>query len=64
LAVWLNLAVAYSPLDRMEEARAAVSEVLKLSPNFSLEHFAKTLPYKSEAVRQAIVDALRKAGMN
>jgi TolB-like protein/Tfp pilus assembly protein PilF len=63
LAVWIVQAMAYSSLDRMEEARAAVSEVLKRSPNFSLEHFAKTLPYKSEAVRQAMVDALRKAGM-
>jgi len=63
LAAWLILVMAYSSLDRMDEARAAASEVLKLSPNFSVDHFAKALPYKNEADREFMVDALRKAGM-
>jgi adenylate cyclase len=63
LAAWLTLVMAYSSLDRMDEARAAASEVLKLSPNFSVEHFAKALPYKNEPDREFMVDALRKAGM-
>ncbi len=33
----LILAVIYSELGRMEEARAEVAEVLRLSPNLSLE---------------------------
>jgi adenylate cyclase len=64
LAAWLTLVMAYSSLDRMDEARAAASEVLKLSPNFSVDHIAKALPYKSKAVRDSMVAALRKAGMN
>ena len=63
LAAWLTLVMAYSSLDRMDEARAAASEVLKLSPNFSVKHFAKAMPYKNEAVREFMADALRKAGL-
>jgi hypothetical protein len=47
----------------MEEARAAAAEVLKLSPNFSVENFVKALPYKDEEPRQFMADALRKGGM-
>ena len=63
LAAWITLVMAYSSLDRMDEARAAGSEVLKLSPNFSVEHFAKAMPYKNEADREFMADAMRKAGM-
>ena len=64
LAVHLNLTMAYSSLNMMEEARAAASNVLKISPNFSLEPFAKAQPYKYEEDRDHIIDALRKAGLN
>jgi adenylate cyclase len=60
---WLVLVVAYSSLDRMEEARVAAAEVLKQSPNFSVENFAKTIPYKDEEPRKLMADALRKAGL-
>jgi tetratricopeptide (TPR) repeat protein len=63
LAAWVTLVMAYSSLDRMEEARTAASEVLKISPNFSVEDFAKATPYKNEADREFMADALRKAGM-
>jgi adenylate cyclase len=63
LAAHLTLAMAYSSLDKMEEAHAAASDVLKISPNFSVEHFAKALPYKYEEDRVFMADALRKAGL-
>ncbi len=63
LATWITLVMAYSSLDQMDEARAAGAEVLKLSPNFSVEHFAKAMPYKNEADREFMADAMRKAGM-
>jgi adenylate cyclase len=63
MPAWLVLTMAYSSLDRMEEARAAASEVLKLNPNFSVEPFAKAMPYKIEENRKIMADALRKAGM-
>jgi len=63
LGALIPLVIAYSSLDRMEEARSAAQEVLKVSPNFSVEPFAKVIPYKNEADRQFVADALRKAGM-
>ncbi len=63
LPVHITLAMAYSSLNMMEEARAAASDVLKINPNFSLEHFAKAQPYKYEEDRDHIIDALRKAGL-
>jgi TolB-like protein/cytochrome c-type biogenesis protein CcmH/NrfG len=63
LAAWITLVMAYSSLDRMEEARAAAAEVLKLNPNFSVEPFSKAMPYKNPETAKFMVDALRKAGM-
>ena len=63
LAAHLTLAMAYSSSDKMDEARAAASDVLKVSPNFSVENFAKSLPYKNEADTEFMADALRKAGL-
>jgi tetratricopeptide (TPR) repeat protein len=59
----LGLAASYVYLGREEEAHTAAAEVLNIDPEFSLEHFAKTLPYKNKAVTDSYVDALRKAGL-
>jgi adenylate cyclase len=63
LPAHLTLAMAYSSSDKMDEARAAASDVLKVSPNFPLENFAKALPFKNEQDRVFMVDALCKAGL-
>ena len=63
LPAYITLAIAFSSLDRMDEAREAASVILKISPNFSVKHFAKALPYKNESVKDSMVDALRKAGL-
>jgi hypothetical protein len=60
---YITLAIAYRSLDRLDEARAAASEVLKLSPNFSVENWGKTLPYKDQEVKERFVSFLRKAGL-
>ncbi len=60
----IALAMAYSSLDRLDEARATASEILKLIPNFSVDDFEKTLPSKNEADRVFMADALRKAELN
>ena len=60
----LGLAVAYSSLGRQEEARAEAAEVLRIHPKFSLEHFAKTLPYKKQSDVDYEISNLRKAGLN
>jgi adenylate cyclase len=59
----LNLAGTYSLLGSDEEAHAEAEEVLRLNPKFSLESFAKTLPFKNQAQIDRLVEALRKAGL-
>jgi adenylate cyclase len=63
LPSYFNLAVAYSELDQMEKAREAADKVLKIYPNFSMDSFEKTLPYKNKADRDLYVNGLRKAGL-
>ena len=59
----LGLAGTYSLLGRDEEARAEAAEVIRINPKFSLESFAKTLPFKNQAQIDRYVEALRKAGL-
>jgi adenylate cyclase len=59
----LALVVAYTSLGRESDARAEVAEVLRIDPKFSLEYAAKTWPYKNEADRDLVLNALRKAGL-
>jgi adenylate cyclase len=57
------LAASYSSLGREAEANAAAEEVLRINPKFSLESYAKTLPYKNKADIERYLAALRKAGL-
>ena len=63
LFIHLTLAVCFISLGREEEARAEAKEVLRIHPKFSLEHFAKTLPYKDQSVVDNSIACLRKAGL-
>jgi adenylate cyclase len=57
------LTAAYSMAGRDKEARAIAAEVFKINPKFSLEQFAKVLPYKDPAAKERYIDSLRKAGL-
>jgi adenylate cyclase len=59
----LALATCYVSLGREEQARAEATEVLRIHPKFSLEHFAKVLPYKDQSVVDNAIACLRKAGL-
>ena len=59
----LHLAVCYVSLGREEQARAEATEVLRIHPKFSLEHYAKILPYKDQSVVDNMIACLRKAGL-
>ena len=63
LGAHLDLAAIYSELGREEEARAEAAEVLRLSPNFSLEIHRQRLPYVQPAVSARLLTALHKAGL-
>jgi adenylate cyclase len=57
------LAAAYSLHGWQEEARIEAAEVLRINPKFSVDYWAKTMPYKNEADRELIIGALREAGL-
>lgn len=63
LGAHLNLTATYSESGHEEEARAEVAEVLRLSPQFSLEAWGQMLPYKDPAEAERVLTALRKAGL-
>jgi adenylate cyclase len=59
-----HLAVIYVELGRDAEARAEVAEVVRISPNYSLEVMRQTWPYKDPAALERYYLApLRKAGL-
>ncbi len=58
------LAIVYSDLGRMEEARAAAAaESLRLTPRVSLEIWGPRAPYKPQAVLDRLATALGNVGI-
>ena len=62
LPAHVSLAVAYAYAGREEEARMEAAEVMRIDPQFSLERYAKMLPFRQVLVDQ-IIEACRKAGL-
>jgi adenylate cyclase len=60
----LGLASAYIAMGREKEARAEAAEVLRINPKFSLDNYAKTIPFKDQSAIDRYIGALRKAGLN
>jgi adenylate cyclase len=58
-----RLAINYARLDRMEEAQAHAAEILKIKPDYTVEFFRKTTPYKDKAYLENLCDLLLKAGL-
>jgi adenylate cyclase len=57
------LAAAYSLGGWEEEARLEAKEVLRINPKFSVDYWAKTIPYKNPGDRELIISGLLKAGL-
>jgi len=57
------LASVYGHTGDLEASRTEWAEVLRINPEYSLEHRRKILPYKNPADFEQIVDGLRKAGL-
>jgi hypothetical protein len=56
------MAISYIRLGQEKAARTAVAEILRINPKFSLERYAKILPFP-QPVADRIVEDLRKAGL-
>ena len=57
------LAVAYSLGGREEDAQLVAKEVLRINPKFSVDYWAKTIPYKNPGDRELMISGLLKAGL-
>jgi adenylate cyclase len=59
----LCLASAYIRMGQEKEAGLEAAEVLRINPNFSLDNFAKVLPFKNQSVVDILIGDMRKAGL-
>jgi hypothetical protein len=50
-------------MGREKEAHAEAAEVLRVNPKFSVDSYAKILPYKDQSETDKVINALRKAGL-
>jgi TolB-like protein len=60
---YIVLAVAHAETGDLDKARDAVGHVERIFPGYSLAIFAKTQPFRDEAVLKRHLDALRRAGL-
>ena len=59
----IGLTASYIMAGQEEEGRKQAVEVLRLNPEFSIEYFAKTMPYSNQADTERDIEVLRKAGL-
>lgn len=64
IGAWRHLVAAYASLDRLEEAKAALEQVYRLSPQDGLELIRRTTPIALPEIMERYLDALRKAGLS
>jgi adenylate cyclase len=63
IIAYVVLASSYGLAGRDEEARAAVKEILRINPKFSVDRLERVSPHKDRSVAKRFCDALRKAGL-
>ncbi len=59
---YIHMTISYIRLGREEEARTTAAELLRVNPKFSLERYAKVLPFP-KPIADRIVEDLHKAGL-
>jgi tetratricopeptide (TPR) repeat protein len=57
------LAAIHSRQGNNDEARTEVAEVLRISPNYTLERFAELIPIADQAIMSNVLDNLRNVGL-
>jgi adenylate cyclase len=60
---YISLACTYSLMGRAGDAEAAASQVMRMDAEFSVQDYARGLPYKEESDLNCVIEALRKAGL-
>lgn len=56
-------AASLGHLGRVDEARAALDEVLRVNADFTPEFVARVFPFKNSADAECLLDGLRAAGL-
>lgn len=59
---WQRKTVALAQLGRIEEAEAALGQLLKLQPSFSPAYLATTYPFRNSDHSTLMLEGLRRAG--
>ena len=59
----VGLASTFGELDRKEDAKKAVTDVLRLEPDFSINSYMKGLHYRDSGELARFENGLRKAGL-
>jgi adenylate cyclase len=59
----IGLAVTYALIGNEEKAKIEAKEVLNINPNYSIEVFTKTMPFKNPLTINWLAEYLRKAGL-
>jgi adenylate cyclase len=59
----LILAYASAATDRMTDSRQTVREIIRVKPDFTLEEYAKSQPYRDPRILERIIQMLQMAGL-
>ena len=57
------MAAVYGACGREKEARKAATEVIRINPKFTVESYARILPYKNQSDKDRTIQGLRRAGL-
>ena len=58
-----GLVVTYAAMGRWDEARAAALNLVRIHPDFSVQQWGRSMPFKDRAVIERDVELMRKAGL-
>lgn len=58
-----HAAASNAHLGRLDQAHAEAKETLRLSPRYSTQVHVRRLPYRDAAVRERLIEGLRRAGL-
>ena len=64
LSPYLYLAASYAALDRTGEAQRVAEKVQEKEPDFTLDEFAQTQPYKNSKTLNLLISRLNSAGFS
>jgi adenylate cyclase len=59
----LTLAATFVETEKIEEARAEITEVLRIDPKYNVKVVPRSFPWKDQAEVDRLIDSLRKAGL-